>query len=82
MGCQDVTGYVNPGHHAMSLVPVGAMFREMFWAIIEMKTKRNRNTIFVMRQLPPDGGIYCDSASSLTLYEILTLYDFLTLPCL
>ena len=31
---------VNPGHHAMLLVQMGAMYREVFWAITEMQNKK------------------------------------------
>ena len=45
-------GCVKPGHHAISLVLVGAMYREFFGAITELQKKRNCNTIFVMRPIP------------------------------
>ena len=76
-------GCVKPGHHAMSLVWVGAMYREFFWAITEMQNeKEQQRDICAATNFHPYGGNYCDSASPRTHYEILTLYDFLTLPCL
>ena len=67
----------------MSLVWVGAMYREVFWAITEMQNEKElQHDLCVAPNFHLDGGSYCDSASPSTLYETLNLYDLLTLPCL
>ena len=75
--------FVKPGHHSMYLVWVGAMYREVCWAITETKNEKEpQHNLCAAPNCHLDGGSYCDSASPRTLYEILTLYDFLTLPYL
>ena len=67
----------------MSLVWVGAMQREVFWAITEMQNEKEpQHDLCAAPNYHLYGGSYCDSAPPRTLYEIITLYDFLTLPCL
>ena len=67
----------------MSLVRAGTMYGEVFGAMTEMKNKKEQQRdICAATNFHPYGGNYCDSASAYTLYEILTLYDLLTLPSL
>ena len=67
----------------MSLIWVGAMCREVFWVITEMhKKKEQQQNLRVGTNFHLGGGSYCDSEPPRTLYEITTLYDFTTLPCL
>ena len=76
-------GCVKIVHHAMSIVQVGKMYREVFWEITEMQNEKEpQHDLCAALNCHLYVGIYCDSASPLTLYEILTLYYFLTLPCL
>ena len=76
-------GCVKPGHHAMSLVWVDAIYREVFCEIKEMKIEKEpQHNLCAAINSHLDGGMYCDSASSRKLHEILTLHDLLTLPCL
>ena len=67
----------------MSLIWVGAMYKEIFGAIPETKNKKElQQNIYDVHNFHLYGGSCCDSASSRTLYEILTLYDLLTIPYL
>ena len=67
----------------MALVRVDEMYREVFGAITETQNKKEpQHDVFAATNCHLYGGRYCDSASPLILYKILTLYDFLTLPCL
>ena len=67
----------------MSLVRVGAIYREIVWAITEIQNEKEpQHDLFADTNLHLDGLSYCNSASPRTLYEILNLYDFLTLPSL
>ena len=67
----------------MSLFRVGSMYREVFWAITEIQNKKElQQNLCAAPNCHLYGERYCDSASTRTLYENLTLYDFMTLPCL
>ena len=67
----------------MSLVWEGAMYRGVFWEIPETKNEKEpQHYLCAEPNYHLDGGRYCDSASPHTMYETITLYDLLTLPCL
>ena len=67
----------------MYLVRVGALYREVFWEITEMQNEKElQHDLCYAPNCHLDGGSYYGSASPCTLYETLTLYDLLTLPCL
>ena len=67
----------------MSLVQVGAMYREVFWEITKIKNEKELlHNLCAAPNCHLDGGSYFDSVSPRTLYETHTLYDFLTLPYL
>ena len=67
----------------MSLVWVDTMYRKVFGEITETQNKKEPlHDLCAAPTFHLDGGRYCDSASPLILYLTLTLYEFLTLPCL
>ena len=73
-------GYIQPGHYTMSLVQVGAMYREVFWAITYIKNKKKpQHNLCAAPNCHPGVRSYCGSASPFRLYKILTLYALPTL---
>ena len=67
----------------MPLVQVGEMRMEVLGEITEIHTKKElQHNLRAASNRHVGGGRYCDSASPRTLYEIITLYDSPTFPCL
>ena len=67
----------------MSLVWVGAMYRDVFWEITEIQNEKEpQHDLCAAPNFHLDGGSYFDSASTRTLYNILTLHALMTLLCL
>ena len=56
-------GYIKTGHHALSLVWVGAMHGELFWEITEIQNKKYpQHDLCAAPNCHLGGGIYNDSA--------------------
>ena len=67
----------------MSLDRVGKICRECFGEITEKENKKEpQHDICAAPDCHIDKGNYCDSAFLCTVYEIITMYALLTLPCL
>ena len=70
-------GYVNPGHHAMSLVRVSAMYRECFWAITEIKNeKKPQRNLCAAPNSHLGGGSYYYSAPPVHCMKLLPCMIF------
>ena len=70
-------GCVEPGHHLISLVLVGAMCREVFWEITEIQNEKEpQHNLCAAPNFHLGGGSYCDSASPVHCIKFLPCMVF------